>query len=531
MKFLDLFAGIGGFRLGLERAGHECVGYVEWDKYARKSYEAIHNTEGEWTREDITQVSDEEWLDLKDKVDIITGGFPCQTFSIAGNRKGFDDTRGTMFFEIARAAKVIKPKILFLENVKGLVSHDKGKTLDTIVTILSEIGYRVDFEILNSKHFGVPQNRERIFIIAVREDLVENEKWLVYKDNVIGKGKKRIEKLEGVKTFNFNYPGNNEVTVRLKDVLESNVDAKFYLSEEQTSKLVFNMENKEKDSDQIKILAHRNGYRRNTQVFDQNGLTETLDTGTGGGRGHYTMDEPKITVVGNTSRTGYRSLDVYDTNGLVSTIQARDYKGAKQILEEPMIGASRGRNPNNPSDRRTGSPTEQRLEINQDGVSNTLTTVQKDNYVVEGLPIREATKQGYSVANDGDSVNLQYPTSKTRRGRVGNQIANTIQAGETNQGVVEGGLYTQDSISHFRGVMPDLSRTLKAYKHDAAYCDGFRIRKLTPLECFRLQAFPDSAFEAAEQVNSNSQLYKQAGNSVTVNVIEAIANRFKEENK
>ena len=128
MKFLDLFAGIGGFRMGLESLGHECVGFCEIDKFARKSYKAIHDTEGEIELHDITEVSNEEWRKFRGTVDIICGGFPCQAFSIAGKRKGFlDETRGTLFFEIARAAKEIKPPLLFLENVKGLLSHDKGQ--------------------------------------------------------------------------------------------------------------------------------------------------------------------------------------------------------------------------------------------------------------------------------------------------------------------------------------------------------------------------------------------------------------------
>lgn len=192
----------------------------------------------------------------------------------------------------------------------------------------------------------------------------------------------------------------------MKDVLETYVDEKYYLSDEQISKLTFNMDNQHKESDKIKILAHRTGYRRNTQVFDQDGLTETLDTGQGGGRGHYTLI-------------------------------ARGNKSPKQVL------------------------------------------------------VREATKKGYSVAEVGDSINFEHPNSKTRRGRVGKGVANTLTT-SCNQGTL----------------------------------DDFRIRKLTPLECFRLQGFPDEAFRAAEKVNSNSQLYKQAGNSVTVNVIEAIAERF-----
>jgi len=175
MKFLDLFAGIGGFRLGLERAGHECVGYVEWDKYARKSYEAIHKTEGEWTAHDITSVTDEDWQSLNGTADIICGGTPCQSFSIAGKRKGFEDTRGTMFFYYANAIKQVQPKYFIFENVKGIMSHDKGETIKTILTTFSELGYAIDFDIFNSKYYGVPQNRERVFIVGKRKDLLIGE--------------------------------------------------------------------------------------------------------------------------------------------------------------------------------------------------------------------------------------------------------------------------------------------------------------------------------------------------------------------
>ena len=165
MKFLDLFAGIGGFRLGMESAGHECIGFCEIDKFARASYKAIHDTKGEIELHDITAVSDESIRRIG-RVDIICGGFPCQAFSIAGNRRGFEDTRGTLFFEIARFASVLKPKYLFLENVKGLISHDKGYTFETIIGSLDELGYDVEWQVLNSKDFGVPQNRERCYIVG-----------------------------------------------------------------------------------------------------------------------------------------------------------------------------------------------------------------------------------------------------------------------------------------------------------------------------------------------------------------------------
>lgn len=226
--------------------------------------------------------------------------------------------------------------------------------------------------------------------------------------------------------------------MKLRDVLEQEVDEKFYLSKEQTERLVFNMGEREKPEDEIKILAHRKNYRRNTQVFDKDGLTETLDTGQGGGRGHYTMEEPKVAEQQTVSYN--RKDGVGKEIKIGHTLMARDYKGFgnqdMSAVVEMAIGASRGRNPENPTD----GTTEQRLEINREGTSNTLTSVQKDNYVVSKPP--------------------------------------------------------------------------------------FRIRKLTPLECFRLQGFSNESFYKAQGVNSNSQLYKQAGNSVTVNVIEAIANRL-----
>ena len=165
MKFLDLFAGIGGFRIGMESAGHECVGFCEIDKFARASYKAIHDTKGEIELHDITTVSDDTIRGIG-HVDVICGGFPCQAFSIAGARRGFEDTRGTLFFEIARFASILKPRYLFLENVKGLLNHDRGNTFEVILSALDELGYDVEWQVLNSKNFGVPQNRERVYIVG-----------------------------------------------------------------------------------------------------------------------------------------------------------------------------------------------------------------------------------------------------------------------------------------------------------------------------------------------------------------------------
>ena len=163
IKFFDMFAGIGGFRSGLEAiGGFECIGYCEIDKYAKQAYEAMYDTGGELYFDDARKIVPEQLPDF----DLLLGGFPCQSFSIAGARKGFDDTRGTLFFEIARIAAVKKPKYLFLENVPGLLNHDSGKTFETILRTLAELGYDVCWQVLNSKNFGVPQSRNRVFIIG-----------------------------------------------------------------------------------------------------------------------------------------------------------------------------------------------------------------------------------------------------------------------------------------------------------------------------------------------------------------------------
>ena len=167
IKYLDMFSGIGGFRSGLEKVGgFKCVGYCEIDEYARRAYEALYDTKGEMCFEDARTINP----DMLPDVDVICGGFPCQSFSIAGKRRGFDDIRGTLFFEIARIAAVKKPALLFLENVPGLLSHDEGRTFATILSTLDNIGYDVWWQVLNSANFGVPQSRKRLFIIGYNRE-------------------------------------------------------------------------------------------------------------------------------------------------------------------------------------------------------------------------------------------------------------------------------------------------------------------------------------------------------------------------
>ena len=531
-KFIDLFSGIGGFHTAFKEIGGECVFASEIDKFAKQAYTTLHGLE---PHGDITKI---DAKDIPDH-DVIAAGFPCQSFSVAGKRGGFEDARGTLFFEVARIADEKKPKILLLENVKGLVGHDKGKTLDTIVKTLNDIGYRVDFEVLNSKYFGVPQNRERIFIVAIREDLIVNETWNIVGNNVVAKGKKRISGYDDVKTFNFDFPKNETVTKRLVDVLEDAVDEKYYLDEDKTCKLVVDLKGSNSD----------------------------------------------VKVVGNASRTGYNSHNIHDPEGISPTIAARDYKGAKMVAE--------------------------------------------------GLPIKEATKKGYAMAKEGDAVNVSFPSSKTRRGRVGKDgQAQTLEASGVNQGVVvprinnfyakdnfvvtenkfldepfeydyvytdaeirqvgeniiitnqdnsqcevlkplENGIFETIKIVHDINEIEKLESieskkemgrmgtqavetyifnnvkegaTINAYNKAVDNSgvsptittrpEGFktailpitktlRIRKLTPKECWRLQGFTDDQHDAVESAGiSNSQRYKQAGNAVTINVIEAIGTRL-----
>jgi DNA (cytosine-5)-methyltransferase 1 len=159
MKFFDLFCGVGGFRIGMERNGHECIGSCEIDKYARQTYAKNFGHEPEFS--DVTHINTNDIEDF----DVLCGGFPCQAWSIAGYRKGFEDNRGDLFFQIIRIAREKQPTYLFLENVKGLLSHDKGASFREMLRTLDEVGYDIEWQIINSKYF-VPQNRERVFIIG-----------------------------------------------------------------------------------------------------------------------------------------------------------------------------------------------------------------------------------------------------------------------------------------------------------------------------------------------------------------------------
>lgn len=514
MKFIDFFAGIGGFRRGMELAGHECVGFCEFDKFATASYISMHlltdeqrkaledipikkrqkeilkeeYRNGEWYANDIRRV----YAGDIPKADCWCFGFPCQDISVAGKQAGFQGNRSSLFFRvmylIGQLKEEDKPTYLFIENVKNLLSVNGGWDFARLLIEMDRAGYDAEWQVLNSKDFGVPQNRERCFIVGYLR----------------GRDSAEVFPIEGA-------DGKNS----------------------------------------IQIIAHKNGYRRNTQVFGSDGITEALDTGQGGGRGHHValpcfidlsykkteltnkarclqarynkgIANHKAEVSGvaipvlTPDRTEKRqngrrfkengepmftltSQDRHgvaiDPLGVLRNVRTEYGKEIRKDYEDGKIDISRHEFLAN--------------EIREDGIANTLSTVQKDNQLA--VKVSEATKQGYSECRVGiDAVNLSVPGSKTRRGRVGKEVDNTLDT-SCNQGI-------------FVKVSDELIVYAVWYEKYQCY---IAIRKLTPKECFRLQGWSDDYFEKAQFVNSDSQLYKQAGNGVTVSVIKAIAEKLK----
>lgn len=273
-KFIDLFAGIGGFRIAMQNLGGKCVFTSEWDKDAQKTYRANF---GEVPFGDITKEETKSFI--PDEFDVLCAGFPCQAFSIAGRRGGFDDTRGTLFFDVAEIIKRKQPKAIFLENVKGLRSHDKGKTLETILNVLrNDLGYFVpEPQIINAKEFGVPQNRERIYIVGFRKDI-------------------------GVKEFNYPSPIDRRVTFR--EVKEKHVPpTKYYLSTQYVQTLI---------NHKARHEGKGNGF--GYEIISDDGIANAIVVG-GMGRERNLVYDHRITdytptthIKGKVNREGIRKM-------------------------------------------------------------------------------------------------------------------------------------------------------------------------------------------------------------------------------
>ncbi|MBN8691970.1 MAG: DNA cytosine methyltransferase [Bacteroidetes bacterium] len=313
-KFIDLFAGVGGFRIAMQSLGGKCVFTSEWDKEAQKTYKANF---GEVPFGDITKEETKKFI--PDGFDVLCAGFPCQAFSIAGKRGGFEDTRGTLFFDVAEIIRRKKPKAIFLENVKGLRNHDKGKTLETILNVLrNDLGYFVpEPQIINAKDFGVPQNRERIFIVGFRKDL---------------------------KVTSFNYPKPTDKKVKFSDIKEKKpVSARYYLSTQYLKTLKAHKE---------RHANKGNGF--GYEIIPDKGIANAVVCGGMGRERNLIIDTrlkdftPETKIKGEVNREGIRKmtprewarLQGFPDNYLIPVADASAYKQFGNSVAVPAIKAT-----------------------------------------------------------------------------------------------------------------------------------------------------------------------------------------------
>lgn len=488
----------------------ELVNFCEFDKYATKSYCAIHNVDESKNLGDITKVDETEL----DNFNMICGGSPCQDFSVAGKQKGsvwtckdcvddngkhfeynpltvhwskrdccpncgsknIEKTRSSLLVEYLRVVRSNRPNFGIYENVKNIVGKQfKDTTFKLFTDELEEYGYNVYWKVLNAKNYGIPQNRERVYLLFIKKDL----------DN----GK-----------FEFPEPFDNGL--RLKDLLEDEVDEKFYISDEKTQKFISSIESKYEKSQNDKFVCEERedeglrtykndvcGDKRVVEIdqpkFIGNVNREDFGTGYAGGVWDDSHISPTLTTMQGGGRQPHvlcgidKSYNKPELIEYANCIAAREDRGISNRKSEGTAVLKIG-NINPSGNGMNGSV------YSENGLSPTLTTNKGEGNKVA---IKQATKQGYIECEIGGVADLSYPDSKTRRGRVqddGN-ISPTITATETGICKIE---------------------------------SPIRIRKLTPKECFRLMGFSDKDFDAAHKVGvSNSQLYKQAGNSIVVDVL------------
>lgn len=446
------------------------VNFCEFDKYATSSYCAIHNENESKNLGDITKV-DETKLE---PFNMICGGSPCQDFSVAGKQKGsvwtckdcgheynplivhwserdkcpccgsnnIEKTRSSLLVEYLRVIRANKPNFGMYENVKNIVGKQFKDTFKMFTDELDEYGYNVYWKVLNAKDYGIPQNRERVYLIFIKKEL----------DN----GK-------------FTYPEPFDNGMRLKDILEENVDEKFYISEDKVQRFLTNLNNEDA------LLYDACQVKREGKSREYNDFCPTLTARDY--KDPRLVNDNVVKQVGNISKCegNWKNPQVgriYSTDGCSPTLNT-----CGGGSHEPKIVRLGNVNP-------SGKGMNGNV-FDENGLAPTLTT---NNGEGNKIAIRQATKKGYIECELGGVADLSYPESKTRRGRVqeNDQICPTITATETGVCRIE---------------------------------SPIRIRKLTPKECFRLMGFSDKNFEAAEKMVSNSQLYKQAGNSIVVDVL------------
>lgn len=534
-NFLSLFSGIGAPEMAMDRLGldYNLINYCEIDKYASMSYSAIHGTPETKNLGDITKVDTNKLPDI----DMIFYGFPCQDISLAGKQKGLfnsdgSKTRSGLFFEALRIIEAKKPKVAIAENVKNLTSKKFAKQFQIVLDSLNDAGYNNYWKVLNAKDYGIPQNRERVFIVSIRKDIDNGQ---------------------------FKFPEPFELKLRLKDMLDDVVDEKYYLS-----------------SDKLTSISGWKAQQRPlTQVLGNESICRTL-TARGAGEEHSgmilyddefeeTTDVERMIKVGNTTPSRKSQCnDVYDENGVHPTLcagthgncnssvlvreatkqgYAEAYEGDSVNLEQPNSRTRRGR---------VGH-----------GVAQTLTTAPQQGVVYTDTLIKrvcdKAIENGFVRPND--MIDPTYANSRLsemqnghikKKNSLNNQISTTLTTDANNFGVcvdVTGatmrGRNPYNPSDRTPGISTEqrielrndkISNCLTTVHKDSLIAEPqvlkettLRIRKLTPRECFRLMGFSqknddgswdDTAFDKAEKVVSNSQLYKQAGNSIVVDVLE-----------
>lgn len=456
LRVLSLFSGIGAFEVALdeENIEWELDHYCEIDKYACQSYNCIHGTTDADNLKDVTNID----YSKIGNVDLVTYGFPCQDISVAGKGAGFFDedgniTRSGLFFNAANIIRHTKPKFAIFENVKNLTGKRFKEEFETVLNTLDELGYNTYWKVLNAKDYGIPQNRERVFGISIRKDI----------------------------DHGYEFPIPVELTLRLKDMLEEQVDEKYYLSEKMIKGFLKHNENHE---------AKGTGFKWKPRELD--GVASCLRA------------NGALAPTDNTILESKRICGLFD-----------DEKGKHQAGSVWDI----------------------------EHLAPTLDTMQ-GGYRQPCVIVPEATKKGYAEAEVGDSINLEQPNSKTRRGRVGKGVAQTLTT-SPQQAVVEPILkangcdirpkdrdYKKKGTERLEQVEvrnDELSNALlTVHQHNLCQINDFRIRKLTPRECFRLQGFKDKYFDRVQGV-SNTQLYKQAGNSIVVDVLRATFRELKKQ--
>jgi DNA (cytosine-5)-methyltransferase 1 len=446
IRVLDLFSGIGGFHLGLTRAGFEVESYFsEIDKYAIDVYS---NNFKDATY--VGSVTDVRGADLT-RIDAITFGSPCQDFSLAGKRKGLGGDRSSLIGEAIRLISECRPRFFIWENVKGTFSSNDGADFWAIIQAFTNIGgYRLEWQLLNTKWF-LPQNRERIYLVGY---IGEGSRGQVFPI-----GESVGENDDKIKVYGDTNKGGQKGLIYDTEGIMSCLTSTDY-----------------KQPKQIKVNSATSKVFEESTVTDIRG-NDYIATIRTGGRSSLTAkhswDIVSVIQINNSKESGekqpYQQNRIYDANG-ISPALLRD---KSDLIIKTQIAAMRGRNPNDTSDRTAGSPTQQMLEINKSGTSNTLTSVQKDNLVVIG---DYRNDEGYRERVDGDSPTLN---ARAREDIFGQPIVN-------------------------------------------------RIRRLTPIECERLQGFPDNWTKYGQSGEiSDSQRYKMCGNAVTVDVVKEVAKRIK----